>query len=344
MSAACDRFRLDGLEPQNFLAFLTLVGTLRALEAAERDSAESERWWPRASWDVEHPPWRPVLHLARSVTEEELCERIEEGIGRFADAHKIPGKTPDFDLTTYRHLAEKALQRPNREGRLRLDVLAALATDQILDVATKGQMKSNAPDGGPQESIKSLEIRVTPTPLCLLSGQGHQYFLERFQRVPFEGGEEGGARGIDIIAKALFAKWEYADNLVYSFRWDPGETARQALMAGDPTDKAYSLKTERGANKLAAIGLSAFPVMATSNRKPTIPGCLDNGSRTFLAWPIWRHPVSLAALSALLTHEDLEKPEALAHLGVITVYGAPIVSLDRYKTIGPGEPVVSARG
>lgn len=36
-------FRLEGLEPDNLLAFLALLGLLRALEEAERGLREDER-------------------------------------------------------------------------------------------------------------------------------------------------------------------------------------------------------------------------------------------------------------------------------------------------------------
>ena len=41
----CDH-RLNGLEPDNLLAFLALLGLLRALETAR------PKWRPRARWDV----------------------------------------------------------------------------------------------------------------------------------------------------------------------------------------------------------------------------------------------------------------------------------------------------
>ena len=46
--------RLEGLEPDNLLAFLALLGLLRALEASR------PTWQPRAAWDVDNPPLRPI--------------------------------------------------------------------------------------------------------------------------------------------------------------------------------------------------------------------------------------------------------------------------------------------
>lgn len=53
--------RLDGLEPDNLLAVLALLGLLRAIEADDRTAAAPLR--PRAAWDLDEPPLRPVLHV-----------------------------------------------------------------------------------------------------------------------------------------------------------------------------------------------------------------------------------------------------------------------------------------
>ena len=42
--------RLDGLEPGNLLAFLALLGLLRAIEEAAR------AWLPMVAWFVDEPP------------------------------------------------------------------------------------------------------------------------------------------------------------------------------------------------------------------------------------------------------------------------------------------------
>ena len=70
---AC-RHRMDGLEPDNLLAFLALLGLLRSLEAARRE------WRPRAAWDLDRAPLRPVLVLAEPHTRAEVSEAV--GCGR----------------------------------------------------------------------------------------------------------------------------------------------------------------------------------------------------------------------------------------------------------------------
>ena len=54
--------RLDGLEPDNLLAFMALLGLLRTLEEARPG------WRPRASWTVAEPPLRPRGERERDGT------------------------------------------------------------------------------------------------------------------------------------------------------------------------------------------------------------------------------------------------------------------------------------
>ena len=58
MSEALHRHRLAGFEPDNLLAFLALLGLLRSLESAR------PTWRPRAAWDLDRAPLRPILLFA----------------------------------------------------------------------------------------------------------------------------------------------------------------------------------------------------------------------------------------------------------------------------------------
>jgi hypothetical protein len=81
------RHRLDGLEPDNLLAFLALLGLLRALAAARLC------WRPRAAWDLENPPLRPVLCLAKPQTREAVCAAAADGTAELAADYRFPQGT-----------------------------------------------------------------------------------------------------------------------------------------------------------------------------------------------------------------------------------------------------------
>lgn len=162
MSTCASSYRLEGLEPDNLLAFLALLGVLRALEEAERGLRDDERWWPRVSWSIGAPPWRPQLHLAKDVERPKLLDRLESGIRLFKAALDFGNrKMPNFEPTEYRSFAVAISQQA--DARLRLDALAAVATDHTLDD----------------------DDSTSATPLCLMTGQGHQFFSNASLRFPF---------------------------------------------------------------------------------------------------------------------------------------------------------------
>ncbi|MCL6443372.1 MAG: hypothetical protein K6T83_07940, partial [Alicyclobacillus sp.] len=135
----------------------------------------------------------------------------------------------------------------------------------------------------------------------------------------------------DCLAEALFAPWERQDP-TFSFRWDPEEATRYALMAGDPTDDTYKVYTQHGANRLAALGLSALTVAprarGTRVRAVILGGLYKDGEFTF-AWPIWSKPITLSAVRGLLGHPGLRQKDGLKHLGVDFVLVAKRIQVAR---------------
>lgn len=181
---------------------------------------------------------------------------------------------------------------------------------------------------------------VDPTPLCLLFGQGHQHFLDRLASVPRtevppprgRGKKAVAVSAADCLAEALFKPW-HRDDPTFSFRWDPAEDVRYALMPGDPTDPAYKGGTQHGANRLAAIGIAALtlaPEPRAGRVRPAILGGRSDARGFSFAWPVWREPATLAAIRALLGHPGLRTPAALAHLGVDHVLVARRISVGKF--------------
>jgi hypothetical protein len=64
MTAAASH-RLDGLKPANLLAFLALLGLLRALKAAD-ETLFPQRFSRAPAGKIDMPPLRRRLSLARS--------------------------------------------------------------------------------------------------------------------------------------------------------------------------------------------------------------------------------------------------------------------------------------
>lgn len=329
MTAPNHRHRLNGFEPDNLLAFLALLGLLRALEAAQ------PHWRPRAAWDLDEPPLRPVLVLPEPQTETALCEAASAGAASLAEDYGFPqntgnGSDRQSDLNYGRTIASELMWRvASEQNRRCADLWSAL----LSDVAEK--------DG-----------KIEATPLCLLFGQGHQHFLDRLAEVPrIEAPPPRGRRrkavpltAAETLHEALFQPWTRQDPTP-AFRWDPAEDVRYALRADDPSsDKSL---TQHGANRLAALG---FPVLiATPVRRGervrlnVVGGHFERGEFRF-CWPIWRDPASLAAICALLTHPDLaDGSAALSHLGVVEVRRASRIGVGKFMNFTRAEPIATNR-
>ncbi len=279
--------RLEGLEPDNPLAFLALLGLLRSLKAADHEGSAREKLHPRAAWDLDNSPSRPVLRLAVPASEQAISEAAAAGLATLAVSHDL-GKANRPDLSypyiEARAILQDAARTATASAHGQADLLAALMSD--------GAIKENK---NPSAAV------VQPTPLCLLFGQGHQHFLERLMKVPNEVAPPPRGRGktaktlsaAECLAEALFAPWRRQDP-TFSFRWDPEEDMRYALMAGDPTDSANKAGTQHGANRLAAVGLAALtlvPETRAGRARPSVVGGSFEADGFSFAWPIWRDPL-----------------------------------------------------
>ncbi len=320
-------YRLEGLEPDNLLAFLALLGLLRTLEKAR------PHWHPRAAFDLDAPPLRPRLFLAEAQDEEAICAAAAEGAKALAEAYRFPAKVgsdqPQADLnytaSVARELLEKACDDdlPEPQRRERADLWAALMSDAA-----------------------AKDDKIEATPLCLLFGQGHQHFLDRLAETPRLEAPPPRGRGkaaktltaAETLREALFEAWTRQDS-TFAFRWDPAEDVRYALRADDPS--CVKSTTQHGANRLAALGLAALPV-APSRRggrvRLEVLGGRYEKTGFSSSWPIWRDPASLAAIRALLADPGLaEGPQALARLGVVEIRRARRHNVGKFMNFSRAE-------
>lgn len=308
--------RLEGLEPDNPLALLALLGTLRALDTARPE------WRARAGWTLDAPPLRPRLALQAPTAPGEIARACAEGIGELAKSHDFAGRRNlDYTPVEARRALQRAAQRAETDP-YGAALWAALITDAPATRA-RGQAQR--------------------TPLCLMFGTGRQYFLERLSTVPkmrtpakHKAGHPPRSE-IECLQGALFAPWSRADKS-HGFRWDPDEMRYYALRARDPADgPSQKPRTEHGANRLAAVGVATF--VSTSQQVGERTGigtvAMDHGHRgeTTLRWPIWREARTLSGVAALLAHPQ---PERLPE--VVGVYRAQRVQANRYLGFRRAEP------
>ena len=145
----------------------------------------------------------------------------------------------------------------------------------------------------------------------------------------------------EFLMRPLFHPWTRPD-ATSSFRWDPHEDVRYALRAIHPTDAKTKERTQHGANRLAAVGLSALTVVPRSSRAGTTHLAVA-GSRErkgyFFAWPIWRHPIGLAAIRALLSHPRIHDPAVRDALGIVERRRARRIAVGKFMNVTRAEPV-----
>lgn len=301
--------RMDGLEPDNLLAFLALLGTLRALEIARPE------WAPRASWDIDVHPWRPVLSLRAEVSREKVVEAAAEGADALAESQDFAGrKGVDFSR-------EEAINRLTEENWRRRRAMECLLTP----AAYKD-------DGKPM-----------PTPYCFMFGQGNQHFLQRFSSVAALRSPPDRGRGRQAVvvsaaaclSEALFEPWQRADR-TDSFRWDLGEANRYALRAFKPSGDPTATTTQHGANRLAALALPLLPACAVSRRGETrtlaVGARYDRSGTIRITWPIWARA---ARLSGILASLDLTPARQIKALDVVAYMEAERISLGKFMNVAP---------
>lgn len=295
-TTACESHRLVGLEPDNLLAFMALLGLLRALEYAKPE------WLPRAYWDVDTLPLRPILTLAHAATQAEVAEAAAKGAG--------------LALSPVRELCGKSVRlEGNRSGKEK-------SVERITDIAkTAEELKELH---GTQDRLREAwvsclagcartregDLAAQSSPLKLTSGQ--QAFAGLFAAFATSAKDEE-------VARTLFQPWQYLHR-GDSFRLDRLEARRYAYLAGDPTDKALwtvegqtgkgIAPSERGANLLAAVGYLSFPVF-TARRGVSVPGSEERGTRRIRV-PLWSRKkgrgATLAGISKLFFLAGRDEP------------------------------------
>ena len=312
MMTTLSTYRLEGLEPDNLLAFMSTLGMLRSLEEAQPS------WYPRVYWDIDTLPIRPVLSIVGSAKEEEVLGAIAGGLERCAGQHDF-GSLKDLKLSP-KNAVKKLRDIAVGKNRYIADLWASLISDVVIHRNKK---------------------QVEPTPLCLMFGQGHQHFLKRLASVPRlpvppargRGRERKEISELECLREALFEKWKRLD-ATFSFRWDPHEDVRYALRATNPTDPKTKETTQHGANRLAAVGFSALTVYPKqrfdSLQLRVLGGARDRKGSFIFTWPIWRHSASLASIRSLLSHPNLDDQEVCKALGIIGRFQARRISAGKF--------------
>ena len=111
---------------------------------------------------------------------------------------------------------------------------------------------------------------------------------------------------------------------------------RYALRATDPTDYKTKATIQHGANRLAAIGLSAITVVPQRRHPGIAPSCGPRWEPRSRQWGVLLHLADLAGAGQsrrhpqLLGHPDLDDPDIRASLGIVELRRARRISFVRF--------------
>jgi hypothetical protein len=193
---------------------------------------------------------------------------------------------------------------------------------------------------------------VMATPLCAMFGRGHQHFLSRLAQVANGTLPKSMARlrsapdlnSADKIEEALFRPWTRPDE-THGFRWDPMEDRRYALRFKNPSGDAG--RAVHGANRLAAIGITARPGAAVDRRGGlrflTLGSGVGAEGLIEITWPIWERLISLSAMQALLgrpaLYEQAPDRALLARFGIAHLRRARRINVGKYFNFTRAEAI-----
>lgn len=296
------QIELNGLRADLPIAVMAAFGVLRI--------CDRKKTRPRLFWVLRETGFRPVIQLDAAVNRDDLIAllisdlRDEKGraaLGYWEQIKKV--RVEDFAARVGPVLG--AAEPGERELA---DWFAAFASDLILD------------DG---------VIEATPFDMSA----ARQKFLADAGRLAesLAGPTKGrNSRTVDdCYGEALFGPWRYADDQ-HSLGWDPSTMKLGAFTPKAPTGMPNA--GVRVAVWLAFESLPLFPVFAVDGKQQT-RSFRQRKKATSFCWPVWREPLTLAALKSLLawpglTHEK-ERSEAGAR-GLTGIYEAQKYKPNKY--------------
>ena len=249
----------------------SLLGFLSLLGLLRTLDESRPEWHPRLSWKN----LVPQLHLAGNVDQKGVTKAAVCGLMQFGKKLRFPDRNPGVEINEF------------AQWQKTMDPEAVTAVGS---------------DACPKKNDKA---KADTTPLCMMFGAGRQEFLVRLEQATSV--SESDKEGVWAeVSNALFARWSYGDTLPkIAFRWDPTEYRPHALQSKDP--KKEIIQTVNGANRLAAVGFTAYECVPTTRGLSTV-SCMPSEARIDVAlWPIWSDPLSLAAVKVVMSLPQVKK-------------------------------------
>jgi hypothetical protein len=231
----------------------------RKLKAPDRDAAFAQELEPLERTAAEkREVWMAALETAVASPELAL------------------GKDLSASVVEFRTILDRHAQTASHQTRATVNLLAHFGCDSCFDARTQ---------------------RIEVTPLCFVTGSGHQHFLET-------AGNLMARVTVEQVHDVLFQPWRYEDERL-SMRWDPVEDRRYALMWNNPSNQGNEAKTVWAANLLAYRGLELLSSVPVGSHLATT-GFSRRRRREYFTWPLWEDELDLDTIRSLLMLAELQ--------------------------------------
>jgi hypothetical protein len=308
---------LPGLDAHNPLGFLAALGLLRVLDD---EAARSHRERPRLGF-VDQGGF--VARLLTPHTLAELVTVVLEDAAAQADNRALQ----------FAYNEEGALVAPGTKGATRDLKPKPFGARQLLELAATVDHRTAAQAAAWfSELVQDNNDNTKPTAFHFTAGQ--QAFLEMVEALRV-------GLTAEHVREALDGPWLNTSSLP-SLSWDASVARMYALRAGNPAKERRG--SVPGANWLAVVGLTFFPVVVHGTRLVTT-GVRGGWKDSAFTWPVWSPPVEVTAMSSLLRLDATAWTQReRAAYGVETVLRCRILRSDQggYGSFAPAAVVPPA--
>ncbi len=287
---------LDGLDGRNPLAYFAALGCLSAVSRMLPERDVQLSWRPG-------PLPRPVLH-GDGLDPDEVVRLLDRDrvVWHGAAALTFDGLSDvKLDADQQRRYLEACRNAPD-QGRS-----AALAAALVAE----GAFASTSGGGKPTD----LHFTAGNQKFLVIARHLQQHVTEADLR------------------EAAFGPWRYGRSLP-TFGWDLSDDRVYAYGFSDPAKTTKN--TVPGADWLALVGLSAFPVRRAANRAIP-PGASGTWKVGLFRWGVWEVPLTWGAARALIRVGFEARQATAIHAGVFRIYSSRIRRSDQggYGSFSP---------
>jgi len=150
------------------------------------------------------------------------------------------------------------------------------------------------------------------------------------------------------IRRTIVQPWDYQDAMAnQSLRLDHGDDRRHAYQWHAPTEDPARQKVGcmLGANRLAIEAFPLFPCIPSGVGNTAIGFTCNSKTYTWINWPIWSTPCSIAVTSSLLNMDLVHQPSptlsSLEKIGIVAVLRSRRLPIEKNKVFQPPVSIAS---